>query len=278
MKEREPQKSMMKNDKGMIAVEATISLTAFIVVVIAIISMINLFILHNRVQFALNAAANELSSYMYLYQVMGARDAIKTVDEDGEEYTAPIDETQAQVVETLNLFEGLVGDISDAGENAASLNITSPWETLSEVQGIMDDAERTYESGAEAVEDIQGLLEDPRSTLGGAAYIGLDYIIYKGQQLGASLLASVFTKKNLGSDGEKFLRAYGVDGFDALDFSSSHMFNDIDTGRRLIDFSVTYEVDMSYLGLVFPDFKIQMVQRVTTAAWLDGDGGKVELD
>lgn len=273
-----PENKIMRDDSGMIAVEASISLTVFIVVVIAIISMTNLFILHNRVQFALNAAANELSSYMYLYQVLGARSAVKTVDKDGQQYTAPIDETQAQIVDTLNQFEGLIGEISDAGSNAASLNIANPWDTLSQAQGIINSAQSTYNSAGASLDDLQGLLDDPRSTLGGAAYIGMDYIIYKGQQLGASFLASVFTKKNLGSDGEAFLRSYGVEGFDALDFSSSHMFNDIDTGRRLIDFSVTYEVDMSYIGLVMPDFKVKMVQRVSTAAWLDGDGGQVKLD
>ncbi|MBR4960946.1 MAG: pilus assembly protein, partial [Clostridia bacterium] len=66
---------MKKDEKGMMVVEALISFTAFILVCIGIVFMIKIFMLHNRVQYAINAAARELSTYTYIYDALGLRDA-----------------------------------------------------------------------------------------------------------------------------------------------------------------------------------------------------------
>ncbi len=64
-----------ENESGMMVVEAVLSFTVFIMVVSAIVYLITIFTLHNKVQFAINSAAHEMASYTYLYQASGLRDA-----------------------------------------------------------------------------------------------------------------------------------------------------------------------------------------------------------
>ena len=101
----------MDGESGMMVVEAVISFTAFIMVCLVITFLINIFMLHNRVQFALNSAAHEIASYSYVYDALGLRDAEGTLASDGEEYTRPIDDTTAQVMDTLNQLQGAFGRI-----------------------------------------------------------------------------------------------------------------------------------------------------------------------
>lgn len=68
-------KKIQTEEQGMIVVEATISFMVFLMVVIAIIYLTNIFIVHNKVQFAINSTAHQLSGYSYLYQTLGVRKA-----------------------------------------------------------------------------------------------------------------------------------------------------------------------------------------------------------
>ena len=54
-----------------------------------------------------------------------------------------------------------------------------------------------------------------------------------------------------------------------MDFSGSTMYCDED--KKMIDFVVQYDIDMSFIRFVVPK-DIHVVQRVTVPAWLDGDG------
>ena len=59
-----------RNDKckqsGMITVEAVLCLIPFMLLILGIISLINVFIVHNRIQYALYGAGSELGSYTYI--------------------------------------------------------------------------------------------------------------------------------------------------------------------------------------------------------------------
>ena len=50
----------VENESGMMVVEAALSFVVFIMVCLAIVFLINIFTVHNRIQFAINSAAKEL--------------------------------------------------------------------------------------------------------------------------------------------------------------------------------------------------------------------------
>ena len=256
----------------MMVVEAVFTFTVFLMVVIAIIYLINVFVIHNKIQFAMNTAAHELASYSYLYQALGIRGAEQQIASDGASYTGPIDDTATQVVDTLNKIQTLSGDISGTAESVKQLEVSQE-----SISNAYNSAKQTYEDGMATVEStknsvqqVTDLFSDPQSLLVGVIYMGASGASYAVKSVGAQAAASVLTKQHLGSNADEILRAYGVkDGASGLDFSGSTMYCDED--KKMIDFVVQYDIDMSFIRFVVPK-DIHVVQRVTVPAWLDGDG------
>ena len=277
------QNRIRENESGMMVVECTISFTIFLMVVIAIIYLTNIFVVHNRIQFAINSAANEVASYSYLYQAFGVRAAEQTVDKDGAPYTGKIDETQAQVIDTLVKIEGTVQSGGQLVEDIQNPQLSTEYiDSIHEsFEKVKDDVEQTKESATESKQKLTELFSDKNGLIAGIAYLGLSGARYELHKEAGRLIAEGLTRKYLGgSQADGYLRSYGViDGYSGLDFSGSSVFNDSGgTDKRIIDFVVQYDIDMSFIGFVLPDPKIHVVQRVSVAAWLDGDGQTVPIN
>lgn len=255
----------IKEESGMIVVEAVLSFTIFIVVVSAIVYLITIFTLHNKIQFAINSAAHELASYTYLYQAVGLRDADKGIAADGEKYVGAIDDTANQIADTLNQIEKLKGDITDISEFNPS-----------QIQETLNDLEAAGSSGSESVNKVVNLVSNPNDLMVGVIYMAVDAATTAAKRAFAGAAATIASKKYLtqgDSDADTYLRNMGVkDGYAGLDFSNSTMFCDDD--RKLIDIVVEYDVDLGFAKMLIPKGKLHMVQRVTIPAWLGGDEEK----
>lgn len=272
-----------RDESGMMVVECTISFTIFLMVVIAIIYLINIFTVHNRIQFAINSAANELSSYSYLYQALGVRGAEQTVEKDGEPYTSKIDDTQAQVIDTLTQIETTFSDGKELADGVSNPELSEDYVSNIEesLKKVGDDIDATKESAEKSKDKITELVSDEDSLLAGIIYMGMSAADYGIHDVAGTVMAELLTKKYLGgSEADAYLKSYGIEeGYAGLDFSGSSVFNDSDgTDKRIIDFVVQYDIDMDFIGFVMPESKLHVVQRVSVAAWLDGDGGKVEIN
>lgn len=117
-------KKIQTEEQGMIVVEATISFMIFLMVVIAIIYLTNIFIVHNKVQFAINSTAHQLSGYSYLYQTLGVRKAEQCVKADGSKYTKPIDQTAGQVIDTMNKIQTFWSDANTTAEMFQDIEVS----------------------------------------------------------------------------------------------------------------------------------------------------------
>lgn len=265
----------------MMVVEAVLSFTAFIMVVVAVIYLINIFMLHNKVQFAINSAAHEMASYLYLYSALGLNDAENTLAADGSPHTARINDTANQVVDSLNKIETLSGSIGGTVQSVENLELSE--ESFEEVAAQMD---RLREDTGAAVDSVQSsaaglkdLFSNPKSLLAGMIYIGVYELRYEAKSLIGTAAATGLTKKYLEQgdmSADEYLRAYGVkDGYAGLDFSGSTVFCEKEGAGRMIDIVVSYDVDMSFLAYIMPETEIHVVQRVSVAGWVDGDGEKL---
>lgn len=266
-----------KEQKGMVVVEAVLSFTVFLMVVIAIIYLINIFVVHNKIQFAINSAAHELASYSYVYQALGVRGAEQTLDADGEAYTQPIDDTATQVVDSLNKIQTVYQDGKDTKDTLENMEVSKD-----SITNAYDQAKKTYADGTEAVDSVKesatqvtNLFSDPQSLLVGMIYMGASAGRYALKSAGATMAAKTVTQKYLGDNADTYLQGYGIkNGYSGLDFSGSTMF--CDENESLIDIVVQYDVDLKFIGLVLPEDSLHVVQRVTVPAWLDGDGKTYE--
>lgn len=270
-------------ESGMMVVEAVLSFTVFIMVVLAVIYLTNIFILHNKIQFAINSAAHEMASYSYLYAALGINNAENAVEEDGRPHTTPINDTANQVVDTLNKIETLSESISGTVQSVENLELSE--ESFREVQTQFDklkaDADAAVDSGEKSVAGLEDLFSHPKSLLVGMIYIGAYEIGYEAKSMIGTAAAKGLTKKyleqgNLPAD--EYLRSYGVkDGYAGLDFSGTTIFcENKDGAGRMIDIVVSYDIDMSFLSFIIPDPQIHVVQRVSVAGWVDGDGEKLK--
>lgn len=269
-----------KEQKGMMVVEAVLTFTVFLMVVVAIIYLINIFIIHNKIQFAINSAAHEMASYSYIYQALGIRAGEEKLDSDGRPYIKPIDNTVTQVVDSMNKIQGLYTDSQDMQTSLQELDVSgesvnNAWQ---QAQKTLDSAGAAVDSVQQSVTDVTNLCSDPESLFVGMIYMGASAGRYEIKSAGATAAARTITKKYLGEaarDADACLLAYGItDGYAGLDFSGSTMF--CDTDKRLIDIVVQYDIDLKFIGLVIPKDKLHIVQRVTVPAWLDGDGKSYE--
>jgi hypothetical protein len=236
-----------ETENGSVAVEATIVIPVFLIAVFLVINWINIFMVHNRIQYAINSSAHELASYSYIYSALNIDDAVNTIKSDGASYTSKIDSTSNQILDCLDKIQS--------------------FSSVEDVSGVRESGEKTYES-------VKDLLSDPNGLLAGSIYIGVEGAIYSAQSSAATHVIQGFTEKYLEQgdmSADDYLKNYGIkEGYSGLDFSGTSMMNDSD--GMLIDVVVQYDIDLSMFTLVLSSPEIHMVQRVSVPAWLDGDG------
>jgi len=237
------------NERGLLTVEAVLSLVPFIMVILGIISFINIFMVHNKIQYAMYQVGSELSGYTYFYEALGLRSGDLALKSDIDSETAPVDTA--------------INDISDF---IGSLNSLSP----SVIQG-----------GRDVVSDLRGFARDPKSLLRGIIYLGIEAGENKGKQLLISWMSEGMVEKYLDEsflpsgamNADTYLKKCGVkNGLQGLDYTNSQLFQD--GGYRMIDLVAEYDVEVYIFKLFLKDPTIHVVQRVTIPAWLDGDGVK----
>lgn len=236
------------SESGMLTVEAVLCLMPFVLVILGIISFINIFMVHSKVQVALYETANELSAYTYFYQALGIRDADGKLGSDIESGTVQL--------------TAFLEDIETARANLENKNATE------------EDFKGVINSGRE-------LVSSPQTLIRNIVYMGIGKAEEAGKSWLASLIAKPLTQNYLntstsllssgGQSADEYLKAFGVrGGMDGMDFGKSTIFTDSD--HKMIDIVVEYDLDVYFFRLLFKNPSIHIVQRAVVPAWLDGDG------
>lgn len=272
-------KQLKQDRSGMIVVEASISFMAMIIVCLGIVFLINLFMLHNTMQMAINSAAQEISSYSYLYQAFGLRAANQHIQQDGKDSVGDITETAEQVASALNSIQDAWNDTQSLPEAFESFDIATASNSISNIGQNLSDAKNSTEN---IINQAKGWIQNPSDLLYGMIHLGVQAADFKVKHLMGEGAATLLTKKYLpsGSAGaDTYLQKFGVNGYNSLDFSGSSLFCEKDRNgnatNRLIDIVVEYDVDLSYLSFVLGDTSVHIVQRASIAAWVGGDDGTI---
>ena len=259
-----------KSEKGMMTVEAVLSLVPFIMVILGIISFINIFMVHNRIQYAMYQIGNELSGYTYLYQALGLRDADKTLEAEA----AGPKETVTQVMDLITQFE--------AGRaSVEKLEDSTLGEFAGNVEEVVNNGEELVDQAKTVAPALQQYLSNPTDILWDAFSLGADTVVEYGKSAALAGIADGLMGIYLDMDyseahsmnADEYLKFFGVTsktGGQLLNFDKSSLFGDGDC--RLIDIVVEYDIEVYILKLFLKDPTIHVVQRVVVPAWLDGDG------
>ena len=255
------------NEQGMMTVEAILCLVPFMIVIFGIISFINIFAVHNKIQYALYQMGNELSCYTYFYEALGIRAADLGLKKDIDIQTEQLDGT----IEELSAFMGQISEFEDSLTSAANGN--------SDISLVINNGQNLYEGGSQLVGSARELLSDPQALLRGFVYLGIERAEQAGKTFLLGLISNGLMEVYLDESylsfqpmtADEYLRFMGVrDGMDGLDFSESELFSDEE--YRMIDIVVEYDIEIFILKLFLKDdATIHVVQRCVTPAWLDGD-------
>lgn len=211
-----------RREEGMLTVEAVLGLVPFILAIMGIISFINIFAVHNKIQFALYQMGNELSCYTYFYQVLGVRGADLGLKKDIDAHTAKLDST----IHDLNEFLDQLG----AAE------------------------------GRKLAGSVRELASDPKALLRGFVYLGIEEIEGAAKSLLIKVISDGLIEVYLdesfsgyhGQDADSYLKYFGVkNGISGLDFGKSQMFQDQE--YRMIDIVVEYDLEIHMLKLFLKD-------------------------
>lgn len=252
-----------KREEGMITVEGTLSLVPFIIVILGIISFINIFAVHNKIQYALYQMGSELSCYTYFYQALGIRAADLKLKSDIDVSTEKLDGAIGDLEEFLSQIQIFEESMRDEDKR----------------DDVIEQGQEALRQGAQLAQTGRDLVSDPKALLRGFIYLGME----KAESAAKSFLLEIISNGLMGVylDGsfsrylpmtaDEYLRYYGVrDGMDGLDFGRSELFSD--DKYRMIDIVVEYDIEVYLFKLFLKDPTIHVVQRCSMPAWLDGDG------
>ena len=265
------------NESGMIVVEAVISFTAFIMVCLGITFLINIFTLHNKVQFAINQAAHEIASYSYLYDALGMRAASMKLETDFGPFTENVDTAADQVCDTITKLQDVGGKAQTAISSVTNFSNLNIDEVANSLKALQPSVTGAVESGKQSIADLKTMFSDPKGMLLGLLYIGVDGAETWLYHVVGKAAGSALTEKYMRSGGvdvDAYLKSFGIEeGYDGLDFSGSSLF--CDENKQMIDIVVEYELDLSFITYVLPQTKFHVIQRASVAGWVGGDDQRV---
>lgn len=254
-------------EAGVITIEATISLTSFMFVIVTILTIVNICIVQTRIGIAIHGVAKEISHYSYLYSLTGINGSHAAISDASEETKKTID----GAVDNVNT---VFTEIQNLGKSAGEI------ENPEDVDAFLTQLESSYNNAANAggalKETITDMASDPKKVAFGLLKIGANDGLNKAGSMLAEFLAKALCQKNLvsqkGGDVDAYLSSLGVvpsangSYLDGLDFSKSSLFKD---GSNEIRINVSYGVKV--IALLPIDFTFQFNQTAVTQGWLAGE-------
>lgn len=249
----------ISDEKGAIVIEATLSLTFFMFLIVMLLSIVNICIAQAKIAVALNETAKEISQYSYMYTLTGINEIQAENYEMGEDTRIDVDTMVNSVVDSSNAMkDAFGGDTFDES-------------TWTELEGQLTESQEALE------EVVDHISEDPNQWVTGLVRVfGNDaYEGIKGQFVGylaRSLMAKHLTSDS-GQSADAYLRhLHVVDGLSGLHMGDTAFFQN---GTDDIILVCRYEV--AIVNLLDHEYTFEFCQSALTKVW----GGKsllVELE
>ena len=264
-----------RREAGAIAIEAILSLSIFIMAILAIMMGAMLVRAQSAMQYALDQTAKEVSGYFYLLDKIGVASMIS--GEETDTATAGLAKLNGSIEDIIN-FSGSVKDeaqeLSATAENAISGNLTE--EDIARIQGLGDDYTALQGELNNIRDDLRALRNgDKKLMFKSILQVFSRTLINKSfSYLVTPLVCEALVPKYLTcGDLDAFYRESGIHD---IRFEGSEILAD----GRSINLVCTYKVDASRLTLGFYRKDLQFVQVASTAAWVrpNSSGSLVSLE
>lgn len=274
--------SNLKDKKGSITVEAALVLPIFICAVLTIGFLIKVYYVQEIFQQAITEAANEISSYSYVYYASGLYDIQEDIDSglqekakeaegliaETEDFYNNLLETKESVVRTKASLEGSISEFKQhMTQRAFSQGMDRIFATIDEVKYTKSQVEALLEKLNALTE--KGL-DNPQEKLKSFAALMGSEAWRNGKAFLGGMLTQQLMEKHLvtledNSISSRLLKLNVIDGIEGLDLSESSFFE----GNEDIHIVLKYKIKIPLPIDVVKAIPIR--QEATARGWLGGD-------
>ncbi len=285
-----------KRQSGSITIEATVALTAYIFVIIGILSIINICRAQMLISVAVDQTAKEMSQYAYFYDISGLDAITSGLDKQGESAKK---QTNQLIGYTKAMQTSLQGMSTGAGQ--AVSDVTDAYNSISNTtsfDGAFDEVQKAAENLGKTSEDIQknaknfaaaaksfenqvkGMDAESYMRSLGALAAGTASHEVLSRLICAPLAKNMMTKHLAGYAGESAqgsdwdkadiaLKNLGLaNGMDDLNFMMSEMFSKDEP--KQIHLVCYYTIPLSTVIAIPGDKHLVFCKEAVTNAWLSG--------
>lgn len=262
-----------RKEAGAIAIESILSLTFFLMTILALMMGTMLIRAQAAMQYALNQTAKEISGYFYLLDKFGIASAISgNSTEAAQASFQQLNDSIGHIVsfsgEIKDDVEGKAQDYEEVVSNAKAGTLTDA--DIERIKQIPQDAKETSEAIKNEVNIIKTDLKNLKNADKKEMFKGVLQVFSKA--LINTALSKYVTPPVCEALMPKYLSTRNLDNFyqqagiieDTINFEGSQMLAD----GRTISLVVTYQVDASKLTLGFYKKNLQFQQIASTCAWI----------
>lgn len=261
---------MKKREDGSLTVEAAIILVMFIFGYASIVSVTSFIRAQMIIQYSINQAAKEISSYCYIVSKTGLMEDSADLNAEAGAFKKSTDnviDTVAKLYDAIEQGTEHIGsEVSKIPENddfnsiLDSIQVTGDV-TQEEFQNMVTSANAMIDAG-------EDYFSDPQAILNGLGALAKDEIFSQAKSyVVAAPISKALVKKQImlyetNSRGEDVLETLGVvNGLEGLTFTGSTLFND---GKTIV-VQVSYTMKVKYPG--FHEKNFHFIQSASTEAW-----------
>lgn len=251
---------LTRKEIGSITIEATISLSIFIFAFLGISSLTRLVIAEERMQYALNQSAKELSQYMYIFYRAGL------YSKENSDSTKTSDELIAETSQFTDMLKTKALTYTQ-GNQFQSEDIASEFEsTINKFDQAKNDVSEIVDAGKSLANKYSAAIENPTEVLTGI------YQVIKGETLStikskiiAPVVGRLLMPKYLTTNSknvDQYLEDIGVEnGMNGINWGLSQIMEDGRTINLTIVYTIKYDIPL--VG----EYEFTVKQTASTAAW-----------
>lgn len=257
----------LKEQKGVLTIEATISLTAFLFMFIIIYDLINICSAQAAMQVALNNSAKQLAEYSYLYGLIGFDESLKGLYKDAGDAAGNTKDFMNNLSKTWNAL----AELGNEGKEIVASD-TSLEGKLDQLENM--NFEEMKNGGGEVIKAFGEAFKDPKKTVILFVKMVSTDILEVGKNYIAGIICKGIVDNNLRTSSsdtaDAFCRRAGiVGGYDGVKFSRSSILT-----QNTDNIKIVAEYDIKVMQLLPVDVTFHFVQVAQTKAWMHGDGTK----
>ena len=281
----------MKKNQGVITVEATLTLTAFMFFFMMLYDLLTVCITQAKVAEALNNTAKEFSQYSYIIGVTGLDKSVGQLQENANTKKEDVNNTISNIASLSEATQNVGKDMKGAVANTDTSDLSS---IAASVQTMYDSVKSNADQSKEQIdnlkETVSTIAEDPKKFIFGIGQLimseGLE--IFKSQLIVDPLARGMMKKHLMTSKGqsnedlEQILQGMRI--VPGSRFGKTSYINGIDFSHSTLfpygsdEITIVAEYKIKIIPLLPVNLEYSVKQKASTKGWLHGDGQVLKVD